>query len=118
MRAAWTFLTRVPLGAGTPDASADTMVFAPSWFAAIGACIGAIVGGVYCATYELVDPTVGAALAVTAGALLTGAFHQDGLADVSDAFGGGWTVDQRLESHEGKPSALGDHRARGLARRP
>ena len=28
------------------------------------------------------------------------------------------SVDQRLESHEGKPSALGDHRARGLARRP
>ena len=28
------------------------------------------------------------------------------------------SVDQRLESQEGKPSALGDHRARGLARRP
>lgn len=97
LRAAWTFLTRVPLGAGPPDAGADTMAFAPAWFAVIGACIGAIVGGVYCASYELVGPSVGAALAVTAGALLTGAFHQDGLADMSDAFGGGWTVDQRLE---------------------
>jgi adenosylcobinamide-GDP ribazoletransferase len=31
------------------------------------------------------------------GLLITGAFHEDGLADVADAFGGGWTVERRLE---------------------
>jgi adenosylcobinamide-GDP ribazoletransferase len=28
--------------------------------------------------------------------LLTGAFHQDGLADMADGFGGGWDAEQRL----------------------
>ena len=28
---------------------------------------------------------------------VTGAFHEDGLADIADAFGGGWTVERRLE---------------------
>ena len=27
---------------------------------------------------------------------MTGAFHHDGLADMADAFGGGWTREQRL----------------------
>jgi len=31
------------------------------------------------------------------GLLITGAFHEDGLGDVADAFGGGWTVERRLE---------------------
>ena len=38
-----------------------------------------------------------ATLAVVLGLLITGAFHEDGLADIADAFGGGWTVEQRLE---------------------
>jgi adenosylcobinamide-GDP ribazoletransferase len=40
--------------------------------------------------------TVAAALAVVAGVLITGAFHEDGLADTADAFGGGWTKERRL----------------------
>jgi adenosylcobinamide-GDP ribazoletransferase len=30
------------------------------------------------------------------GVLLTGAFHEDGLADVADAFAGGWSIEERL----------------------
>jgi adenosylcobinamide-GDP ribazoletransferase len=36
-------------------------------------------------------------VAVTLGLLITGAFHEDGLGDVADAFGGGWTIERRLE---------------------
>jgi adenosylcobinamide-GDP ribazoletransferase len=46
---------------------------------------------------ELVPAAVAAAAAVVTGLLLTGAFHEDGLADVADAFGGGWSPEQRLE---------------------
>ena len=35
--------------------------------------------------------------AVTVGLLVTGAFHEDGLGDIADAFGGGYTVERRLE---------------------
>lgn len=38
-----------------------------------------------------------AALAVILTTILTGAFHEDGLADVADGFGGGFTVERRLE---------------------
>ena len=40
---------------------------------------------------------VAASLTVAFGLLVTGAFHHDGLADIADAFGGGWTVEQRFE---------------------
>ena len=40
---------------------------------------------------------VAAAVAVLFGVLLTGAFHEDGLADTADAVAGGWTVERRLE---------------------
>ena len=44
----------------------------------------------------LPDPVVGG-LAVALLAFLTGAFHEDGLADVADGFGGGATIERRLE---------------------
>ncbi len=93
--AAWTFLTRVPLGATHDDD--DAMRRAPAWFPLVGAAIGAIIGGVYAGGFWLFGPLPAAAVAVGVGALITGAFHHDGLADTADAFGGGWNVDQRLE---------------------
>ena len=38
-----------------------------------------------------------AALALGAGAILTGALHEDGLADVADGFGGGIDREAKLE---------------------
>jgi adenosylcobinamide-GDP ribazoletransferase len=40
---------------------------------------------------------VAAALAITTAVLVTGAFHEDGLADTFDGLGGGWTPERRLE---------------------
>ena len=40
--------------------------------------------------------SVAAAVAVLVGVLVTGAFHEDGLADTADAIAGGWTVERRL----------------------
>ena len=45
----------------------------------------------------VVPPLVAGAVAVAVGLLITGAFHEDGLGDIADAFGGGWTVERRLE---------------------
>lgn len=87
------FLTRVPI---RTDSAVPHHRVVP-WFPIAGLLIGAAVGGVAAGTAELVPITVAATLAVVAGLLITGAFHEDGLADIADAFGGGWTVERRLE---------------------
>ena len=76
---------------------------------------GALVGGL-AAVAALVAATAGlppalAALAVLACLIvLTGAMHEDGLADVADGFWGGWTRSRRLEimkdSHVGTYGAV------------
>src|SRR5690348_17261176 len=62
--------------------------------------IGWIVGGVYSAVIVvamMVFPVwVSILLGLAASVLLTGAFHEDGFADVCDGFGGGWTREKIL----------------------
>lgn len=95
LRLAASFLTRVPLA---PDPSTTpTMSAAVPWFPAVGFLLGLAQAAAYAGLQLILPATLAAALAVTALALVTGAFHHDGLADMADAFGGGWTVDQRLE---------------------
>jgi adenosylcobinamide-GDP ribazoletransferase len=67
------------------------------WFPVVGALIGASVGGAAAGLGELVPAGVAATVAVLLGVLLTGAFHEDGLADTADAVAGGWTVERRLD---------------------
>ncbi len=89
--AALQFLTRVPLRL---DEAVPPQRMVP-WFPFAGVLIGALVGGVAWGAAELVPLPVAAAIAVVFGLLLTGAFHEDGLADMADAFGAGVTTDER-----------------------
>jgi len=87
------FLTRVPVRTREAVEHADVV----PWFPFVGTLIGAAVGGVAAGLGEVVPPAVAATVAVIVGLLITGAFHEDGLADIADAFGGGWTPAQRME---------------------
>ena len=63
----------------------------------LGVLIGACIGGVNWLLLILHVPAFAAsALAVAAGAWLTGALHEDGLADTADGFGGGKDRAQKL----------------------
>jgi adenosylcobinamide-GDP ribazoletransferase len=46
---------------------------------------------VYAAASWLWNAEIGIVLSMIASILITGAFHEDGFADVCDGFGGGWT---------------------------
>src|SRR5581483_6049570 len=97
LRAAVAFLTRVPMP--HPDgAIPPNFARAQRAFPVVGALIGAIVGLVYLGLKAIGLPALAAAsLALGAGAILTGALHEDGLADVADGFGGGRTKEAKLE---------------------
>ena len=89
---ALSFLTRIPVR----HKHEPSIGLAAPWFPIVGVVVGAIVGGVAWGVSNLTSPLVGAAVAVLFGILITGAFHEDGLADVADAFVGGWSTEDRL----------------------
>ena len=64
--------------------------------------VGALVGGagaavLWAALALRVPPAIAAILALAATMALTGALHEDGLADMADGFGGGATPARKLE---------------------
>lgn len=97
LRLAVAMLTRIPMP--HPDGAS------PAYFARaqrlmplVGAGIGAVVGLVYMGLLAIGLPTMAAAaLALGAGMWLTGGFHEDGLADLADGFGGGRDKAAKLE---------------------
>jgi len=91
VRAAIVFLTRIPAG-GFPYREAEWR-WAPAWFPLVGAGVGALAGGAAWLGAGA-GPLVAAALAVITVLLVTGAFHEDGLADTADALGGAYERDK------------------------
>ncbi len=94
--AALMLLTRLPSGGrareGTDWARAGRL------FPLVGALIGAIAGAAYWLAEGLgLPPLVSALLAIGLGIWVTGALHEDGLADLADGFGGGRGRDRKLQ---------------------
>jgi adenosylcobinamide-GDP ribazoletransferase len=59
------------------------------WIPVVGGLVGLVIGLAYIAASSVMPPLLAAALATGAGVILTGALHEDGLADTMDGFGGG-----------------------------
>ena len=97
---AWVFFTRVPL----PAALAAWVGYSPAmlrgsarYFPLVGMAVGALAAATYLAGAWLFAPAVAVVLSMIATILMTGAFHEDGLADSCDGFGGGYTRERVLE---------------------
>jgi len=89
LRLAIGLLTRVPMPHPNGAMPAG-LARAQRAFPLVGAMIGLVVGLVDLSLLATgVPPLAAAALALGASAALTGALHEDGLADVGDGFGGG-----------------------------
>ncbi|MCC5867866.1 MAG: adenosylcobinamide-GDP ribazoletransferase [Gammaproteobacteria bacterium] len=90
------FLTRVPVPAWvghTPDMLERSVRYYPL----VGGLVGLGGGIVYLLASLVFAPLVAAVLSVLATVLLTGAFHEDGLADTWDGVGGGLDRERVLE---------------------
>lgn len=90
------FYTRIPCPS-TTDHNPDYINKATRYFPLIGWIVGAISFLFYWASSFLFDTNIAIIFSMTAGVLTTGAFHEDGLADVFDGFGGGWTKEKILD---------------------
>ncbi len=104
------FYTRLP-ATGEPARS-----FAEAQWAApvAGVVVGLAAGIALLAADRLGLPAgLAAAIALAAGVLITGALHEDGLADVADGFGGGTTREDKLTIM--RDSRLGTYGALALA---
>jgi adenosylcobinamide-GDP ribazoletransferase len=88
-------LTRLPVGAALP---ADGAIAASGWaFPLVGAGVGALVALAFLIAELLGCGDAPAALiALAAGLALTGALHEDGLADTADGFAGGSSREEKL----------------------
>lgn len=106
------FLTRLPV---PPFKN-----YNPQWlhqssrhFPAVGLLVGLLCAGVFWLASVLFTPLVAAVLSTAFGIKLTGAFHEDGLADSCDGLGGGLTRERTLTIM--KDSRLGTYGVLGLA---
>ncbi len=104
------FLTRLPVPKFT-DHSPEYLQKAAKYFPAIGWVVGIICGLTFMAG-SFFSASVAILFCIIAGILATGAFHEDGFADVCDAFGGGWTKEKILLIM--KDSRLGTFGVAGL----
>jgi adenosylcobinamide-GDP ribazoletransferase len=85
---------------------------AARYFTLVGVLVGLATGLAYLLALAVFTQAIAVLLAMLAGILLTGGFHEDGLADACDGFGGGWDKSQVLAIM--KDSRIGTYGALGL----
>jgi adenosylcobinamide-GDP ribazoletransferase len=103
------FFTRIPINFRTFD-NAD-LNKATRYFPLIGILVGCVGALVFWLSNKLLPIEVSLLLSMSSTILLTGAFHEDGLADSVDGLGGGWNREQVLtimvDSRIGSYGAIG-----------
>ncbi|MEQ8186024.1 adenosylcobinamide-GDP ribazoletransferase [Marinobacter salarius] len=89
------FLSRIPMLARI-NFSDRLMNQCAVYFPLVGLMLGAMYAGLYLALSEAWSPSTCLILVTGFHLCITGAFHEDGLADSVDAFGGGYSPEAKL----------------------
>lgn len=97
LRMAASFVTILPVASSKP--AADGAIVRATWALPIAGLMVGLAGAV---AYKIssrfgLTPNLAALLALATTALITGALHEDGLADTADGLGGGRTRERKLE---------------------
>jgi len=89
------FYTRIPCPRWV-DHNPEYINLSTRYFPIIGWIVGGLYGAVVLICSLVFTTTISVLLGLGFSVLVTGAFHEDGLADVCDGFGGGWTKEKIL----------------------
>ena len=92
IKVAFAFLTRIPIN-HKPEISIQRSAM---WFPLVGSVLGLSSGLVFLGLNQIIPALPAAAISILFSVLVTGGFHQDGLADTFDGLVGGWTPEDRL----------------------
>jgi adenosylcobinamide-GDP ribazoletransferase len=105
------FFTRLPIPRWV-GFETDWLQHSSRYFPLVGLVVAAIAGGVYALAALLLPAPVAVLLSTAAAIYATGAFHEDGFADMCDGFGGGLTRERVLDIM--KDSRIGAYGAIGI----
>ncbi|PLC48896.1 adenosylcobinamide-GDP ribazoletransferase [Pollutimonas subterranea] len=105
------FFTRIPIP-GWVGYEPAWLQHASRYYPLVGLVVAAVTGSVYFLSALILPSAIAVLLSTIAGIYLTGAFHEDGFADVCDGFGGGYTRQRVLEIM--KDSRVGAYGAIGI----
>jgi adenosylcobinamide-GDP ribazoletransferase len=92
IKVAFAFLTRIPIN-HKPEISIQRSAV---WFPLVGWVIGGVTGLLFYFLSQGIPALPAAAITILFSTLVTGGFHQDGLADTFDGLVGGWNTEDRL----------------------
>lgn len=105
------FFSRIPMPAWI-DYSPENLNRASRYFTLVGWLLGGLVAMVFLAVDYLFSNSISLWLAMVFSLLLTGAFHEDGLADTADGFGGAFVREKKISIM--KDSRIGTYGAVAL----
>ena len=89
------FFTRIPVP-HLPDFQEQELNHAARYFPLVGIIVGLTGATVFVLTLRVFQSDIAVLLSMAATIYLTGAFHEDGLADSADGLGGGWDSERIL----------------------
>src|SRR5262245_56661261 len=90
------FLTRLPIP-GSLNSSETDIGKPAAFFPLVGVVVGGGAALVFVGLQRILPLAASVLCAIVFAVFITNGFHEDGLADSFDGFGGGWTKDRALE---------------------
>ena len=92
---ALSFFSRIPVPKNV-QYSTEALNHANRYFSLVGILLGFLLSCIFIASSLFFSVEVSVLLTMASSLYITGAFHEDGLADMADGMGGGYAVDKRL----------------------
>jgi adenosylcobinamide-GDP ribazoletransferase len=105
------YFSRIPMPSWVVY-SPDNLDHSSRYFTLVGWLLGFLVVGAFYSSHQVFSATISLWFCMLVSLLLTGAFHEDGLADTADGLGGGFTREKKLSIM--KDSRIGTYGACAL----